>query len=99
MRCPSFTGHYHAVDQRPTVQVGPDQTQNASVGYLSAQSGDQQVMVDAIEELLQIDVHQDVPPRVNVSLRCQYRLVSAATGTKAVAMITEPWVQQWLQNL
>ncbi|MCY1544708.1 hypothetical protein D9M68_806080 [compost metagenome] len=99
MRRPSFTGHHYAVDPRPAVQVGPDQAQDASVGYLSAQSGDQQVMVDAIEELLQIDVHQDGPPRVNVSLRCQYRLVGAATGTKSVAMITEPWVQQWLQNL
>ncbi|MNE75516.1 hypothetical protein D3C80_1716840 [compost metagenome] len=56
-------------------------------------------MVDAIEELLQIDVHQDVPPRVNVLLRRQYRLVSAATGTKTIAMIAESRVQQRLQNL
>src|SRR5207253_5979366 len=99
LRRPSFTGHHYPIDQRPAVQIGPDQTQHASVGHLPAQSSDQQVMINAIEELLQIDVHHNVPPRVNVLLRRQYRLVSAATGTKTIAMITESRVQQRLQNL
>ena len=56
-------------------------------------------MVDPVEELLQVHVHHDPPPRLHVRLRGQHRIVRTPPGPEAVAVLAEGGIKQRLQHL
>ena len=65
-------------------------------GILSAQTVDQDVVVDPVEELLQVHIHHDPPPGLHVRLRRQDGVVRASARTEAVAVLTESRVKDRL---
>jgi hypothetical protein len=56
-------------------------------------------MVDAVEEFLQIHVHDDPVPGLHVLLRFQHRTMRAAPRPEAVAVRAERRVDERLQHL
>ena len=59
----------------------------------------QDVVVDPVEELLQVHVHHDPPPRLHVRLRGQHRVVRTPPRPEAVAVLAEGGVENRLQHL
>ena len=52
-----------------------------------------------VEELLQVHIHYNPPARLYVRLRGQYRVLRTPPRPKAVAVLAEGGVQNWLQHL
>ena len=74
-------------------------SQQAFVADPSGQTRHQDVVVDPVEELLQVHVHDDHAPFRHVFLGLLQRVVRAAAGPEAVAGIREGRVQQRFQHL
>ena len=56
-------------------------------------------MIDPVKELLQIDIHHDLPAGLDVRLRGQHRVVRTPSRPKAVAVFTEARINHRLQYL
>ena len=81
------------------LQVAPDQPQLRLVRDALGQPVHQDVVVDAVKELLQVHVHHRPAARLHVLLRCQHRAMRASPRPEAVAMLAERGGNQWLQHL
>jgi site-specific DNA recombinase len=81
------------------LQVAPDQPQHPLVRDPLGQPVHQDVVVDAVEELLQIHVHHHPMASLHVPLRRQHRLMRISPRPKTVAMCAEARVDEWLQHL
>jgi len=57
------------------------------------QPSHQHVVVDPVEELLQVDIHDEAAAFLHVGLRMQHRFVRTPSGPKAVARIREGRVE------
>src|SRR5207253_10547648 len=90
---------HHAVIHDPAVQIRPDQTDYAVVIDAFAQAVDQSVVVDPVEELGQIHVNHDPPPRLDIRLSGQYRILRTPARTEAVAVLAKSGVDPGLQHL
>src|SRR5439155_14319190 len=80
------------------VEVAADQPQHPTVRDPSGQPSHQEVVVDPVEELLQVDVHNKAPTFLHIGLRATYRVVRTPSGPEAEARIREGRVEQRLQD-
>jgi hypothetical protein len=69
------------------------------LGNTVPQAVNQDVMVDPVEELRQVDIDHDPPPRLDVRLRGQDRILRTSARTEAVAVFAERGMKQGLQHL
>src|SRR5690606_26165712 len=60
---------------------------------------DQDVVVDAVEELFQVHDRHDTAARLDVRLRGKYRVLRTPSRPEAVTMLAEGGIQQGLQHL
>jgi predicted GNAT family acetyltransferase len=75
-----------AVHLYPALEEAVDQAQHIGCVHVLAHAGHQAVVVDAVEERLQVDVHHPAVPLSDRGLGMAQRLVGAALGPKAVAV-------------
>ncbi|AHZ73363.1 hypothetical protein OU5_P0111 (plasmid) [Pseudomonas mandelii JR-1] len=59
----------------------------------------QRVLRCTIQELLQINIHHHFAPRGHIPLSRQNGVLRATSRAKAVAVFTESWIEEWLQDL
>ena len=64
------------------VQKGTDQTDNAGIRDLLAQTVDQDVVVHPVEELLQVDIHHEAPSGLHERLCRQDDICALRPGRK-----------------
>ena len=80
---------YHAIMHDPAGEVRPDETDDSGVGNALLQAVYENVVVDRIEEFLQVHIDYGAVARLLMRLGGQDRLVGAACGSKAVAVLAE----------
>lgn len=81
------------------VQKGTDQTDNAGIRDLLAQTVDQDVVVHPVEELLQVDIHHEAPSGLHERLCRQDGIVRTSARAEAVAVLAEVGIKDRLQDL
>ena len=89
----------HAIDHDPAVQVRSDQPDHSGLANSLAQSINQNVVADVVEELLQVPIDHDPPSSLHMRLRGQHRVLRTPTRPETVAVLAESKVQNRLQNL
>jgi site-specific DNA recombinase len=80
-------------------QVGPDEPEQPPIRDARRHRGDQPVVVDPVEELGQVDVHDKLIACDDIGLRLRHRLVGGAARPEAVAVLAERRVPQRLELL
>jgi hypothetical protein len=85
---------HHAGSKEPT-----DDFEHAFVADVPAQTVHQHVVVHAIEEFLQINVHDDVPSTGHELFGLRQRIVCAASGSESVARLREGRIEDAFQHL
>lgn len=83
----------------PGIEVTANQTEHPTIRNTTRQSRHQNVVVDAIKELLQIDIHHHSIPRLYVALRSPNRIMRTTPRTEAEARLRERRIDQRLQHL
>ena len=63
--------------------------EHATIRDSPGQLPHEHVVVDAVEELLQVDVYHPAAARLDIALRLTHRLVCAASRSEAVAVLRE----------
>jgi hypothetical protein len=91
--------HAYAVSHDSRFQITPDQTQHPPVPHPACDPRHQLVVVDAIEELLQIDVYQPAISLAHVLLRLTHRIVCTALRSKAIRRARELRIEQRGEHL
>jgi len=81
------------------IQECPYDFQQSLIVYPLGQVAHQLVVVDPVEELLQVNVHNPAIALLNILLATAYRLMSTTAGTKPVAVLREHLVPILLQHL
>ena len=66
---------HHAIAHDAAVQVGPYQPNYPGVVDAFPQAVNENVVIDAIKEFLQIDINHNPPARLDVAVRGQDRVV------------------------
>src|SRR5207253_6851313 len=90
---------HHAAAHDSAVQVRPDQPDDSGVLDALAQTVNENVVVDPVEELFQVHVHDNSPPGFDMRLRGQYRVSRSPSRSEAVAVLAEGGVENRLQHL
>jgi hypothetical protein len=80
-------------------EVPAYQPEQPAIFNASCQPFHQNVMVDPIEKLLQINVHNPSFPGLDELTRLVNRLMSASPRSETVAVFGELRIESWLQNL
>jgi hypothetical protein len=99
LRCALIPLQHYAITHDAAVQVRPYQPDDPGVVDAFLQAVDEDVVVDAIKEFLQIDIDYDLPASLDVALCRQYRVVGPPSGAEAVAVFAECRVKHRLQHL
>ncbi len=81
------------------VQIGPDQADDSGVRDSLAQTVDQDVVVDPVEELFQVHIHHDSPPGLHERLRRKDGVVRTSARAEAVAVLAEGGIKDRLEDL
>src|SRR4051812_46639232 len=80
-------------------QVAPDEPEQPPIRDARRHRGDQPVVVDPVEELGQVDVHDKLIACDDIGLRLRHRLVGGAARPEAEAVLAERRVPQRLELL
>jgi site-specific DNA recombinase len=97
--CPLVALHKRSVLQHSCFQEAPDDPQQAFVFHSTCETAHQYIVINPVEELLQVDIHDDLSPLGHVLLRPLQRLVGAAAGPESVAGLRKRGVNQRAQYL
>ena len=87
------------VFHHPRGQIAADKLEQPLVGHPFRHQAHQHVVIDSIEELLQVDVHDPAMARGNMLLRARHRLMGRAVRPEAEAVLGERRVPVHLQDL
>lgn len=90
---------HYAIRHPSGFQVAADQPQPARVVEPIVQLSHQHVVVHAVEECLEIHVHNPVAPRLDILRRFAHGIVRATSGPEAMAVRRESRIEQRLQHL
>ena len=99
MRRSLVTLFRHPSRQHSGFEVAANQPQKSPVLDPTRQSLHQHVVLDPVEELLQIHIHDDDSAFLNVPLRRSHRFVRAPLRTKTVAVRGKRRIESRLQDL
>jgi site-specific DNA recombinase len=99
LRRPFVSRDAHAFVHHVRLKKAADDSKQAFVGDTSGQTGHQDVVVHSIEELLQIEVHDDDSPIGYVSAGRSQRIVRAASRSETVARCREGRGHKRFQHL
>src|SRR3954471_24322319 len=80
-------------------QIAPDEPEHPPVRDTRRHGGDQTIVVHPVEELGQVDIHDEPIAVDDVGLRLRHRLVGGAARPEAEAVLAERWVPQGLEPL
>src|SRR4051812_21940200 len=80
-------------------QVAPDEPEQPPIRDACRHRGDQPIVVHPVEELGQIDIHDELIACDDIGLRLRHRLVGGAARPEAVAVLAERRVPQRLKLL
>jgi len=87
------------VRHHPGFEIAANEREHATVPDSAVQLSHEHIVVDAIEELFQIDVHHPAPATLHVALRLTHRVMRPTPRPKAVAGLREGWIESRLQDL
>ena len=87
------------INQHARGEKAADQLQDALVGHPLGHQPHQDVVVDPVEELLQVDVHDKAVAGRDVRLRLFHGLMRRAPRPEAVAVLGERRIPLFLKNL
>jgi hypothetical protein len=86
--------HHDPVRHDSSFEVAADESKHAAIHDSLGQPSHQHIVVDAVEKLLEVNVHHPPPSFLDVSLRLAQGVVSAASRPKAVAVPREGRVNE-----
>lgn len=87
----------HAVVHDAAIEICTNQPENSGVLDAFLQAAHQDVVIDAVEELLEIDIDHDPASGLNVGLRMNNGFLCATPRPEAIAVGTERGINQRLQ--
>jgi hypothetical protein len=90
---------HEPITHQTRLQEAADESEHPGVPNLSCHSCHQQVVVDPVEELGQVEVYHPAPAASDVVPGGLHRLPRIAPGSEAVARLTEPVLEDRLQDL
>ena len=73
---------HHPIGEHARLEVAANEPQHAPVRDPLRQPSHQHVVVDPVEELLQVDVHDKATALLHVGLRATHRVVRTRPGRK-----------------
>ena len=76
---------HHPVGEHARIEVAANEPQHTAVRDPLLQPSHQHVVVDPVEELLQVHVHDQATPLLHVALRPTHRVMGTSARPEAVA--------------
>ena len=99
LRCSFYARACHPAFHPSRRQIAPDQLQHSLILHLPRHSRHQDVVVDAVEELLYVQIYDPALAFSHVTPRRFHGLVCVASRAKAIAGLRELGLEQRLQYL
>jgi len=89
LRRAGVSGRHNAVLHHTRLQVAADEAEHSLVLHFAGHAGHQHVVVDAVEEFLQVHIHDPPAAFCHEGLCGKHGLMSTAAGAEAVAEFRE----------